>query len=130
MRCWNCYRNIPDQAKVCGFCEAEATTEAPSPEEMEAAEKMLKEMPPETLMELERVFRDSASAEDFVNRIFVDTCPKCGSSKTGDCENDPDIGELLVGRCYDCGHLWCTECGVQLKPGETNCPCWDEDPQE
>ena len=59
MRCWNCYRNIPDQAKVCGFCEAEATTEAPSPEEMEAAEKMLKEMPPETLMELERVFRDT-----------------------------------------------------------------------
>ena len=58
---------------------------------------------------------------------FVGACPKCEGTNTGDCENDPEIDELLVGRCYDCGQLWCTECLRLLEPQAAYCECWDEE---
>jgi hypothetical protein len=48
-------------------------------------------MGPDLLSELRDAFDKSASGEDFVNRIMVGDCPHCGCSKTGDCENDPEI---------------------------------------
>ncbi len=126
MRCWNCNREIPEAAKVCVHCEAPVGAE-PSAEEMEAARTLLEQLPPEAAAELHEVFHDSATADEFVNRIFVGNCPDCDSPNTGDCENDPEINELLVGRCYDCGKLWCTECGTLLDPGAIWCACWDDD---
>ena len=81
---------------------------APTDEEMEAARHILTQMPPDILADLQAAIRNSETCEAFVNSIFVGDCPACNSSKTGDCENDPEIEELLVGRCYDCGTLWCT----------------------
>ena len=54
-------------------------------------------------------------------------CPKCGSHDTGNCGNDPEINDLMVGRCYDCGQLFCTECGRLLEPQSASCDCWDDD---
>jgi hypothetical protein len=127
MKCLNCSQEIPDKAKLCPHCEAPIMDE-PSAEEMQAARDIIDNLPMDVAAELQQVFFESDTAEDFVNRIMVGNCPGCNSAKTGDCENDPDIGELLVGRCYDCGQLWCTECGKLLTPQAPVCECWDEDP--
>jgi hypothetical protein len=129
MRCSNCGKKIPKDARVCQYCEAAVEAE-PSEEEKAAMSDLLEQMPPEALDELRAIFDESETAEEFADRIFVGDCPKCGSSDTGNCENDPEIGELLVGRCYQCGQLWCTECLQLLKPDSPSCPCWDEDPSE
>jgi hypothetical protein len=126
MRCFNCNREIPDTAKICGHCEA-PVMEAPTAEEMEAARALLEQLPPDVAAELEQTVRDSATADDFINRIFVGDCPKCDSTNTGNCEDDPEIAELLVGRCYECGQLWCTECLQLLEAKAPFCECWDEE---
>ncbi len=126
MKCWNCLKKLPKGAKACPFCEA-AVEDEPSPDEIEAVKDILDQMPADMLGDLEALVADSDSAEDFVNRIFVGDCPKCNSSETGDCENDPEIDNLLVGRCYQCGHLWCTECERPLDPKSPDCTCWDEE---
>lgn len=126
MRCWNCGKKIPRKAKICQFCEV-AVDAAPTEEEKEAVRELLQQMPPEAIDEIAEAFEDSETAEEFVNRIFVGECPRCGSEETGDCENDPEIGELLVGRCYQCGQLWCTECLRLLDRAKPECPCWDEE---
>ena len=38
-------------------------------------------------------------------------CPRCLSLKTGTCGNDPEIDDRRIGRCGDCGQLWCLACG-------------------
>lgn len=128
MRCLNCNRTLPKNAKACVYCEA--LVEEPSAEEMEMARAVIEQLSPEALAELERVMMNSDTAEEFVNQIFVGPCPKCQSAQTGDCEDDQEIGDLLVGRCYECGQLWCTECGKLLTLQNTTCACWDEVPEE
>jgi hypothetical protein len=126
MRCWNCGRKVTKKAKVCWHCEADLT-EQPSAEEESAVMEFLKQMPADVLAELSNAMSDSATAEEFANRILVGSCPSCGSEQTGDCGADPEINELLVGRCYECGHLWCTECGKTLTRDKVYCDCWDEE---
>ena len=94
---------------------------------MEAARDLLERLPPDVLAEMHQLVLDSNTADEFVERVFVGDCPKCGSTDTGDCEDDPEINELLVGRCYECGQLWCTECLRLLSPQVALCPCWDEE---
>lgn len=119
-------RNVPKNAKVCGHCEAKIET-APTEDEIQAAQQFLHDLPPDLLKELQATFAESATAEEFADRILVGPCPKCGSDETGDCEDDPEIGELLVGRCFQCGQLWCTECDKLLTVKKPECPCWDEE---
>ena len=78
-------------------------------------------------MKLSAAFENSETANDFADHIFVGDCPKCGSEHTGNCDADPEIEELLVGRCYQCGQLWCTECGRLLDRNSPSCECWEED---
>jgi len=126
MRCWNCGKKIPDTAKACRFCEA-AMEEEPTESEKDVVRDILGLMPPEALAELGSAFENSEMAEDFADRIFVGNCPKCGSEDTGNCDADPEIEELLVGRCYDCGQLWCTECRGLLERDSLSCACWEEE---
>jgi hypothetical protein len=84
-------------------------------------------MPADVLAELREAMTKSSSAEDFANLIMVGPCPSCGGEQAGDCEADPEINELLVGRCYECGQLWCTECGEALTPDSPRCDCWEDD---
>jgi hypothetical protein len=114
---------------MCPYCEA-AIEEEPSEEDKAMVWELLGQMPPEALAELQSAIEKSSTAEEFANRIFIGECPTCGSEDTGNCENDPDIGELVVGRCYECGQLWCTLCDRLLEPGQTTCPCWEEDEEE
>jgi hypothetical protein len=126
MRCWNCGKAVSEKARVCKHCEADLT-EAPSAEEAAAVMELLEQMPPDVLGELGDAMRSSASAEEFANLIMVGPCPSCGSKQTGDCEADPEIDDLLVGRCFECGQLWCCECGKTLTPENPHCDCWKED---
>ena len=127
MQCANCGKEIPDDAVMCKFCEARVEPE-PSEEEAQAALEVLGKLDPAMRQEFLELMRTSKSADEFANRIFVGDCPKCGSARTDNCENDPEIGELLVGRCSDCGYLWCTMCDRPYK-GEP-CECWEDEPEE
>ncbi len=120
MRCWNCHREVPEDAKACQFCEADME-EAPPREEMEVIGEMLDQMPPEVVEEIAEAFQGSPTAEDFVNRIMVGDCPRCGSSNTGDCDKDPDIADIGVGRCYECGQMWCLDCGRLFRRSQMRC---------
>jgi hypothetical protein len=122
MHCWNCGKRVSKTAKVCQYCEA-SMEDAPTEEEKGLVAEFLTQLPME---ELQAVFEQSATAEDFANRILVGDCPKCGSMETGNCEDDPEIDNILVGRCYKCGQLWCTECGHLLEHASPSCNCWDE----
>jgi hypothetical protein len=126
MRCWNCGRKVTKKAKICEHCEADLT-QTPTPEEEAAVMELLGQMPPDVLAELGQAMESSTTAEEFANLIMVGPCPSCGSDDTGDCDADPEINELLVGRCYDCGQFWCTECGNALTRDNLHCDCWEED---
>lgn len=128
MLCWSCQKDIPNTALFCPHCEA-AVENAPTAEEKAAVENVLADMSPEIISELFNAFDKSATGEEFVNRIMVGDCPKCASSKTGDCENDPDINDPCVARCFTCGQLWCPDCGEFFKDGQAqdhDCPAWDD----
>jgi hypothetical protein len=125
MRCWSCGKKIPDTAKNCRFCEALAEPE-PTEEEQQVVQELLDHMPDDAMEELQSALQESETGEEFVNRIMIGPCPKCGSDETGDCEKDPEIGELLVARCYRCRQLWCTECLKLLTPQSPACECWDD----
>lgn len=129
MRCWNCQKEIPQGAKACLHCEAPVQS-MPTEEELKHAKEALGQMPRDVLNELQNAFSQSQSAEEFVNLIMTGSCPRCGSSQTGDCENDPEINEILVARCYDCGQFWCTECGKLLERDALFCNCWLEEDEE
>ncbi len=116
---------IPNSAQVCEFCEAEVQAE-PTPERWKCSGDSRRD-PEDALNELHELMRQSGTAEEFVNRLFVGDCPKCGSPDTGDCENDPEIDDVVVGRCYQCGHMWCTLCEEALDPKSPECPCWEEE---
>ena len=126
MKCWNCKRESPKGARVCVHCEA-SLEDVPSAEEIRAVKEARKQLPPEALEEMRKLAMGADSADEFANQIMVGDCPKCGGSNTGDCDKDPEIENILVGRCYDCGQYWCTDCGRLLKRTALHCPCWDED---
>lgn len=128
MICWSCQKQISDRAQRCPHCEAEVHDE-PTGEEMSAALDVLANMDPEMLNVLRDAFENSATGEEFVNQLMVGDCPKCGSSKTGDCENDPDIDDPCVARCLECGQLWCPDCGeffTNNNFADHDCPAWAE----
>ncbi len=101
----------------------------PSAGEQGAAASVLGAMSPDLRGELQDAIVKSASGEDFVNRIMVGDCPQCGCSQTGDCENDPQIDDPCVGRCFECGQLWCLDCGEFFKDAQSidhDCPAWED----
>ena len=120
MLCWSCRKEIADDAKMCKYCEAEVEPE-PTDDEIATVKDMMADMGPEVIRDLQAVFNESETGEDFVRSIMVGDCPNCGSTSTRDCENDPDIDDICVSKCLDCGALWCPECGEQFAKGQTQC---------
>jgi hypothetical protein len=129
MKCWSCGQEFSDSAKFCPHCEA-GLVEGPTPEEEAAVANLLLGLGPEATSELIDAFNNSATGEEFVNRVMVGDCPKCGSSKTGDCDKDPEIDDPCIGRCFDCGQLWCIFCGEPFANTQTmeqhDCPAGEE----
>lgn len=107
-------------------CEA-PVDEAPTQEEIDACRGIVEAMPPDLIEQFRQLIDQSKTAEEFTDRIMVGDCPKCGSSETGNCEKDPEIDDLLVGRCYECGQLFCTECLALLDAKKPHCDCLDDD---
>jgi hypothetical protein len=128
MICWSCQEAIPDTAERCPHCEAEVELE-PTEDEKTAVQSALSSMVPKVIRELHDAFEESATGEEFVNRIMIGDCPTCGSSDTGDCEHDPEIDDPCVARCLACGQLWCPDCGELFKDdrfADHDCPAWEE----
>ena len=128
MICGSCQKEIPEAAERCPHCEAPAEPE-PTAEEAAAMMKLLAEQSPEVIAGLRAAFEESSDDEDFVNRVMIGDCPKCGSSKVGDCEQDPDIDNICIARCSACGQIWCPDCGESFaadRPIEHDCPAWED----
>ncbi len=121
MKCWNCGKSIPDAAKACRFCEA-SIVDPPSAEELELVDGLLDAMDPSLRNAIEAAAADSSTAEEFITRMMVGECPTCGSSDVGDCGDDPAIEHPCIGRCYECGQLWCLDCGKFLDREAKACP--------
>jgi hypothetical protein len=103
--------------------------EEPTAEDVAAVESALADMSPDMIDELRDAFEKSASGEEFVNRIMIGDCPTCHSSNTSDCEHEPEIDDPTVARCFDCGQLWCPDCGELFKDREFadhDCPAWQD----
>ena len=104
--------------------------EEPTAEQQAAVMQMLGELDPSMIGEIAKVFDQSSSGEDFVNQIMVGQCPNCGSTSTGDCENDPEIEDPCIGRCTGCGQLWCCDCEDLFNTVDDaamhDCPVWEE----
>lgn len=83
---------------------------------------MAEKVAPGIIGALHEVAKKHDTAEGFADAIFVGPCPECGSKNVGDCDSDPDYNNILLGRCFACGNVWCTECGYKLKKGEKRCP--------
>lgn len=90
IKCSNCSREIPATAKACKFCEA-AVQEEPSEDEKKFAKEMLDQMDPEARGMLIDAIKNADTADELIRSIFVGSCPRCGSDKTGDGENDPEL---------------------------------------
>jgi hypothetical protein len=132
MLCWSCNKEIAETAKFCPHCEAEVMEEPPA-EEVALVANFLSNLSPANLDELREAFENCESGEDFVNRIMVGDCPKCASSNTGNCENDPEIDDICVARCLDCGQLWCPDCGEFFEKSQSiqhDCPAWEDMPDD
>ena len=92
--------------------------------------QMLEAMSPELLSELTQLAGSCESEEEFADLIMVGPCPKCDSDNTNDCEDDPVIDDPCIGRCGDCGQLWCCDCGDHFTDAkhaaQHECPVWEE----
>ena len=121
MKCFNCGKSIPDDAKACKFCEAPAE-DPPTAEEMELAAGILEAMDPELQSIIRAAAENSSTAEEFMTRMMVGDCPTCDSDDVGDCGEDPTIEHPCIGRCYQCGQIWCLDCGELLATDVVKCP--------
>jgi len=130
MRCWNCGKDVPDDAKACVRCEADLSDDPPSDSEIAAVADILAQMPGDLQDLLREHAGASTTADEFADRILVGSCPECGSENTGTCEHDPDYEDITLGRCFDCGKVWCTHCEHVLGRGEKVCPRAEEHERE
>jgi len=120
MLCWNCHKEIPDNAKACQFCEA-SMEDLPSEEETDAVAELFGSLDPEMQAEIIAAAESSETAEELINQIMIGACPACDSVNVGDCENDPEIDNICTARCFDCGQHWCSDCGEVFEKGQTVC---------
>lgn len=134
MKCWNCLKEIPEAAKWCNFCESSQNYRPTgSAKELEVASEVLD---PAAIMELKIMAASAETFEEFEAMVFSGDCPACGSSKTEDCENDPEINSILFSRCKECGVVYCPDCGRIYNKGvetatDNDCPtCGNQEEEE
>ena len=103
----------------CPFCPhwkgkqgsaASIDEDEPSAEQAELLANLLQTMNPEMANELFKLAQSCESADEFADMVMIGPCPQCDSDDTDDCEDDPEIDDPCVGRCSDCGQLWCCDC--------------------
>ena len=127
MQCWRCSKLIPKGAEKCKYCERLVVRGNDVEETRESVRDTCGSLPREVSGVLCELAQTCATSEEFVNLLMVDDCPSCGSPMTGDCEEDPQIEDICVGRCFECGHLWCLDCGRVFDEVKPICSCGDED---
>jgi hypothetical protein len=124
MHCWNCEKECADDARFCRYCEADLHHRALGAAERAHLLSALDRLPPEDVADLKEIVSRSKTAQEFIRRIAAEACPRCGSSQTEDCGDDPLIDDDAVGHCWDCDLFWCSECGEVLDAAASLCPHW------
>jgi hypothetical protein len=128
--CWSCDQKLPKDAVRCLHCEAKVE-DAPQPEDAAMLMELLGDMDPALMNEMRQMAMECETGDDFINRLMIGECPKCESDNTGNCENDPEIEDPCVGRCFDCGQLFCCDCEEQFVDQKVavahDCPMWQDD---
>ena len=81
-------------------------------------------MPEEMKEYFVKAAEESSSAEEFVSRIMVGSCLRCGSMETVSCDEVHGIEDPTIGMCLQCGYLWCLECEASVTEGQ-DCSHWD-----
>lgn len=71
-------------------------------------------LPPKIQKALERSIEDQPSSEEGAHDPEAKQCPRCGGSRTIDCNGVKGIADPTVGLCVACGYLWCLECETHL----------------
>ncbi len=131
MKCPNCLKEMPENANICRWCETDVREHMPPCQETrDAINEFIADLPVEQIEHLDQLHRECETAEDFANAILVGNCPACGGTKVGDCDEDPDYMNSFLGRCFECGAVWCTECEHVLGDNEKECPRFDEHMEE
>ena len=64
------------------------------------------------------------NGEQFLSEVLTGKCPKCGSCRTKNGEDEDSIGDFSVGLCIACGLVWCLDCGKPLSKN-VRCNHWD-----
>jgi len=127
--CWSCGTLIPPQAQRCPRCEAKVE-EMPSPQERQAMLEMLEQAEPEMMEAFRELAAQCETGEDFVNMVMIGPCVACGSEATTHCEDDAVIDNAAIGRCKDCGQLFCPDCEALFETpylaDQHECPVWEE----
>ena len=97
--------------------------------ESEFLSQLLESIPPELVDQFQEIADATTSEDEFVNAIMVGPCPECDSDSTRDCENDPEIEDPTIGKCDNCGQLWCCDCDETFRTvqaaNDHECPFWD-----
>jgi hypothetical protein len=104
--------------------------EMPSEAEQAAAIEMIEHMNPGAMEAFRELADQYEDVDEFIDMIMIGPCPKCESEATTHCEDDPEIDDATVGRCKECGQLFCPDCG-ELFPVPAvavlhDCPAWEE----
>ena len=132
MKCQKCGTKLKKAVLTCHRC-GHLNEQEPTPDSRRAVDEALAGLPEDAVGALREAFDEGVAkgltAEEFSNMVMVGSCPKCGSTDTGDCDDDPEINNILVATCYKCGHYWCPDCGRPLVPSAPACSCMDDLPE-
>lgn len=126
------------EGEDCPFCPfwkgkqgsaAMLDNDEPTAEQAGMLMQMLQNMAPDAASELVNLVQQCDSEDEFVNMIMVGPCPHCDSVDTEDCEDDPEIDDPTIGRCSNCGQLWCCDCEETFDNAALaaahDCPFWE-----
>lgn len=104
-----------------------------SAEDTKMAMELMQAMDPEALSEMMQLAQQCNNAEEFANMILIGPCPHCDSENTTRCKEDPELEDAGIGRCKDCGRIWCCFCKQFFNSAEeaTRHDCLQlEDPED
>lgn len=122
MKCANCRKRIPSDVTSCPHCNRPVIPPL-SQQAHDEVRHIFERMPSEVRDNLMSAFFRSQMRDEFIAQVMVGPCPKCNSDATHDCEHDPDVLDICVGRCKSCGQLWCLECRRLFALGQRICVC-------
>lgn len=137
MKCWNCSKEIPDEAGSCVYCECKQDAQRTALDE--GTLQMFEDLfSLEQLDQMKKMALSAETAEDFAGMLMCAPCPQCGSDQVETCDEVSEIMNPFVGRCKKCCAQFCVDCAHLLRDEELSfvgglcgeCPSCGSAPEE